>query len=182
MKQKITLLAVLFMILFSAACQQADNANYDALNPDHRNEQSETYSEDRKAQVGYVRYTREDLDVKNSSPEFVIDREEAADMITRIIMESGNFEETASLVTDREVIIAYEKNEDITETEAAELAERTVRSLLPDFYKVYPSANPNHMDEIHSLHREQTDNPLNHETIERIINIITEDKPEQDRR
>lgn len=179
MKKFILIHALLGIVLYLGGCGQTENSNeqLEILNPNNR---GEAVNEERRAKLGYVRYTKEDLAVQDNNNEINFDREQLADMITRTILQSGNFDEAASLVTDKEVVIAFEKRDDLDADLAAEIAGKTARSLLPSFYKIYTTDEPNHMDVIHSLHREQMNNKDDLQVIERVIEEIKADHAEQD--
>lgn len=183
MKNGFRTFIVLSSLLLLFACGQAEDTNeaLDRLDPDNRNQEG-SYNEERNAQLGYVRYTKEEMDVDNQNTEIVIDREQVADMITRMTLQSGNFDEVATLVTDRKVVIAYEKNDEAEEEDAADIATKTAASILPSFFEIYSSSNPYHMDEIHSLHQERTDSQEDQQVIERIIQGILEDNHQSSRR
>lgn len=179
MKKFILIHTLLGIVLFLGGCGQTENTNEQSeiLNPNNR---GEAVNEERRAEVGYVRYTKEELAVQDNNNEIHFNREQLADIITRTILQSGNFDEAASLVTDKEVVIAYEKRDDIDKSQAAEVTGMTARSFLPSFYKIYVTDEPNHMDVIHSLHREQTNNQDDLQVIERVIEEIKAGHNEQD--
>ncbi|MCF3943256.1 YhcN/YlaJ family sporulation lipoprotein [Oceanobacillus alkalisoli] len=181
MKKLILIHMLLGIVLYVASCGQTENTNeqLDILNPTNR---EESVNEERRAKLGYVRYTKEELAVNEDNSEFTMDREQMANIITRTIIKSGNFNEVASLVTDREIVIAYDKHDDLNENEATEIAKKTARSLLPSFYKIYTTDEPAHMDVIHSLHLEQTNNQSDLQVIEQIIQGLEDDNDERDGR
>lgn len=175
-----TLLALMTIFLFG--CSQNETSGDDQLDVLDPNNRQESVNEERSAQLGYVRYTKEEASVNDSDKEISIDRGLVADMITRTLLQTGSYGEVASLVTDKEVVITYEIDPEMTEAEAQDIAEKTARSILPSFYEIYTSSNPYHMDEIHSLHLEQTNTGGDNEVIERIINRLEEDNHEPNRR
>lgn len=183
MKKMSQIFIALSILLLLIACGQNDDANeaLDILDPDNRNPEGD-YDEERRAQLGYVRYTKEEMDVDDQNEEIVIDREQVADMITRMALQTGNFNEVATLVTDDKVVIAYEKEHGVDEKEAAAVATKTAQSILPQFFDIHTTSNPYHMNEIHSLHLERTDNKDDQQVIERIIQGIIEENQESHRR
>ncbi|MGJ9457496.1 YhcN/YlaJ family sporulation lipoprotein [Oceanobacillus sp. CF4.6] len=122
-------------------------------------------------QIGYVRYTKEQFenDTVNDDKEITIDRNEMADMITRIILKNNGFNEVATLVTDREVLIAYDRNENTAEEEAADIAKKTAMSIMPSYFDIYVSDNETLMQDIQSLHNSSTENRDYDNTINMII-------------
>lgn len=112
---------------------------------------------DRNQEIGYVRNRAEDLKLMdNAGNEVEIDREAMARIINKLLLQNGSFQETATLVTDRNVLIAYQKTEDLDENKAAEIARKTAESVMPRYYHVYVSGKPQHMRDLHSLHNSKT--------------------------
>ena len=172
---------VLISILLLFGCQQNQNANekLDILNP---NNMEQSIDEDRRAQVGYVRYTKEDVMVQHDDKQLSIDREQAADVITKALLQTKEYNEVATLVTDRNVIIAYDLATDSDSLVAEDIARKTVRSVLPSFYSVYTTSTPSHLDIIESLHNQTTNDKEHLEVIERIIDMIKEENQSEHRR
>ncbi|RKQ14550.1 hypothetical protein D8M05_12620 [Oceanobacillus bengalensis] len=113
---------------------------------------------DLNEQLGYVHYSKDEMDVNElNNVTSKIDRNQYADMITKIILQNDGFNEVATLVTDEEVLIAYEKNGDLEENAAADIAKRSADSLMPSFFEVYVSDNSSLMYDIQSLHNSTTD-------------------------
>lgn len=134
-----------------------------------RNQQTPADSETDN-RLGFVRYTKEKVDQdQDINRTTTIDRNHMADMITRIILRHGGFNEVATLVTGKEVLIAYEKRDDMDAKTAADVAKRTAMSILPRFFDVYVSDNPSLIGSIHSLHNETTTTNNYQNTIDQII-------------
>ncbi|GGB36538.1 hypothetical protein GCM10011409_12450 [Lentibacillus populi] len=93
-----------------------------------------------------------------------------ADMITRLILRNEGFDEVATLVTDEEVLIAYQKNDNLDDRTAADIASKTAKSTMPGFFDVYVSDNGTLMNDIQSLHNSSATNKNYDNTIEQIIN------------
>lgn len=176
--KKLNFLSIITCFLFIlVACQNETDESFDVLDP---GKPEDSYDHEQKAQLGYVRYTKDDLALEGEQEEIIINREQTADMITRLALQTDNFQEVATLVTDQEVIIAYEQNEESSEQEAAEVATKTAQSILPSFYKIHTTSHPYHMDVIHSLHLEQTNNTQDLQVIERLLEEIDEDNRHSD--
>ncbi|WP_067725737.1 YhcN/YlaJ family sporulation lipoprotein [Oceanobacillus damuensis] len=124
------------------------------------------------SQIGYVRYTKEQFESnsENQDKAITVDRHEMADMITRIILRNEGFDEVATLVTDQEVLIAYDRTEGSSEEEAADIATRTVMSIMPSYFDIYVSDNETLMYDLQSLHNSKTENRDYDNTINLIIN------------
>ena len=174
MKALITTLFIISFGLFTTGCQtqsmEENNEGTDILNPEN---QRDTADPELSAKLGYVRYTADEINQgTEAGTEITIDRTQMADIITRMLLRSGSFEEVASLVTDKEVVIAYERNPEIDEQIASDIASKTAASILPSFYRTYTTDNPLHMDDIHSLHLSTTDNKSDKQVIDGIINEV----------
>ncbi|WP_077317725.1 YhcN/YlaJ family sporulation lipoprotein [Virgibacillus proomii] len=120
--------------------------------------------------LGYVRYTKDEIDNDNENNRSIsIDRTEMANMITRIMLRGNSFEEVATLVTDNEVLIAYEKSADTNSERATEIAKKTATSIMPGYFDVYVTDNTNLIDDIQSLHNSRTTDGNYDNTIDNII-------------
>lgn len=133
--------------------------------------------------LGFVRYTKENVkmmhDTELDAPK--IDRNEKADTITKILLQNESFDEVATLVTDTEVLIAYDSLENVDVSELTTIAKKTAESIMPRYYDVYVSHQPQHMDLIHSLHNSYVDSESEH-TIKKIIKEmkLTPGEPEDE--
>lgn len=119
--------------------------------------------------LGYVNYTKDQFEQDPEQSHMDLDRNQMADSIARIILQHEAFDEIATLVTDREVLIAYEKNDTLTEDEAADFAKKSASSITPRFFDIYVSDNPVLIPQIHSLHNSTTKESDYDNTLEQII-------------
>ncbi|GAA0430818.1 MAG: YhcN/YlaJ family sporulation lipoprotein [Bacillota bacterium] len=120
--------------------------------------------------LGYVRYTKEQMENNTEKNHSVsIDRTEMANMITRIMLRGDAFDEVATLVTDEEVLIAYQKSGRYDQDRTADMAKRTAMSVMPRYFKVYVSDNTSLINDIHSLHNLSTTEGDYDNTIQSII-------------
>lgn len=165
---------VVFIVLFAlAGCANTDNAGDDPndaepLNPTR--EQQPPGDEELDEKLGYVRYTKDQVDNdRERNRNVTIDRNEMANMITRVILRNDGFAEVATLVTDEEVLIAYQKDEGIDENAAADIANKTAMSTMPGFFEIYVSDNEILIEDIESLSNSSTENRNYDNTIDRII-------------
>ncbi|MCT2535910.1 YhcN/YlaJ family sporulation lipoprotein [Aquibacillus koreensis] len=137
--------------------------------PDANNENNEISS-----QLGYVHYTEDEVKLDRETDHYIsIDRNRLADTITRLILQYDGFEDVATLVTDEEVLIAYDKPEDIETEKAASMVKKSAVSVLPSFFNVYVSDQPVTFRDIQSLKNSTTVDDDYENTLE---NIITEMK------
>jgi len=169
---KLILLSFIFISIMIAGCAPTENTNSEReeiaeeLNPTRNLEEP---ADEFDSELGYVRYTRDQLTNEQGNSEISIDRNEMADSITRIILGNNGFEEVATLVTDKEVLIAYKKNENISDDEAADIAKKTVLSIMPSYFNIYVSDNETLMQDIQSLHNSTSQNRDYDNTINSII-------------
>lgn len=142
------------LLLFTAACQQ-NAAENDSLTDEgttpitvsDRNTENDTNSN-----YGYVRRQRNDGENQEQRQEGVpyLDREALADSISRMASSLPNVEDTATLVTDKEVLISY-KTSAQDRSATADSVKRTALSVVPRYYHVYVSDNEKHLDLIERL-------------------------------
>ncbi|WP_156288516.1 YhcN/YlaJ family sporulation lipoprotein [Oceanobacillus salinisoli] len=158
MKKIIILILTVSSILFISACNvDTDNTMEerdqiaDELDPNR--DEVRTKNQDMNQQLGYVHYSKDEIneDAVNNR-EAKIDRPEMADMITRLILVNEGFEEVATLVTDQEVLVAYESEENSEQENTAQIARKTAESVMPSFYEIYVSDNESLIYDIQSLH------------------------------
>lgn len=168
MKKATLFISIISIFLILVACSGNESTTReseqiaDKLNP---NNQANTMDEsDKNQKLGYVRYSKDEIG-EDENPPITMDRNQYADMITRIILDNDGFNEVATLVTDQEVLIAYDKNDDLSVEQAADIAKRTAKSIMPGFFDIYVSDNESLMYDIQSLHNSTTnrqyDNTVN---------------------
>ncbi|MGY0693255.1 YhcN/YlaJ family sporulation lipoprotein [Virgibacillus sp. FSP13] len=136
---------------------------------DPAKEQAPT-NEEMDNKLGYVRYNKDQLNNDTEQNHSVrLDRTQMANTITRLILRNDGFDEVATLVTDEEVLIAYQKEDELDEQTAADIASKTAKSTMPGFFDVYVSDNTTLMNDIQSLHNSSTRNKNYDNTIDKII-------------
>ena len=172
---KAILIIMLTITTMLVGCTTFDNSEgdreqiLDELDPT-RNAPEPT-DDELSSKLGYVRYTKDQLDneLENGEQQLTIDRNEMADMITKIILRNNGFEEVATLVTDKEVLIAYQRNEELSAEEASDLCKKTAASILPGFFNIHVSDNETLMQDIQSMHQSTSENRNYDNTIKAII-------------
>ncbi|MFB4474330.1 YhcN/YlaJ family sporulation lipoprotein [Virgibacillus sp. SK37] len=180
MKKVFASITILYMLFVISACNTNDdtensiqdmqnrNQIQDQLNPNHKIQTPS--NQDINHQLGYVRYSKDEIDTQNlDNHEARIDRREMADMITRLILNNNGFNEVATLVTDQEVLIAYDRDNNSDSKLTKEVAQKTAESVMPRFYKVYVSDNKSLMYDIQSLHNSNTNRNYD-KLIQKLIN------------
>ncbi|QHT48716.1 hypothetical protein M662_13885 [Bacillus sp. SB49] len=156
-----------------AGCQETDESakqNKRADDPLNGNAM-DGYNEDGSdGQVGYVRFNQTQMERDDEEHhEIKVNREEMADMISRMILRYDNFDDVATVVTDNEVLVAYSKADDTDRETAADMVQKTAYSLVPSFYHVYVSDNPASFGDIQSLSTSTVYDENYNENIDSII-------------
>ncbi|WP_052158961.1 YhcN/YlaJ family sporulation lipoprotein, partial [Halobacillus sp. BBL2006] len=124
-------------------------------------------------QVGYVRFKKDQLDQsKEKNRQIKVNREQMADMISRMILRYDGFEDVATLVTDNEVLVAYQKPENHSREQAADMVQKTAYSLVPSFYHVYVSDDPSAFGDIQSVSTSTVYDEQYEEVIDSIVKKI----------
>ncbi|MBM7661432.1 hypothetical protein JOC85_002235 [Bacillus mesophilus] len=124
----------------------------------HMTDRNETYNtnnltgmdkDDVGTNYGYVRHQKSPIPGDNGELNEIaaIDREQIADTISKMAVMLPNVNDVATLVTDEEVLIAY-KTDTENRFETADQVKKTAMSVVPRFYHVYVSDQPNMIDEI----------------------------------
>ncbi|WP_404453933.1 YhcN/YlaJ family sporulation lipoprotein [Virgibacillus necropolis] len=166
-------IAILLCTMFISACgtmnQEAEQQEQiqNELDP-ARDDGPSSFNEENR--LGYVHYTRDQLNNDDENNHAAtMDRHKIADMISRIILRNEGFDEVATLVTDKEVLIAYGKNDELEDKTAADIAKKTALSIMPGFFHVYVSDNRSLIPDIQSLHNSNTQQGTYRNTITSII-------------
>ncbi|MEG7379082.1 YhcN/YlaJ family sporulation lipoprotein [Bacillus subtilis] len=132
---------------FDNAKQNAQNQTQNQTRPIHVSDRNEAFNRhDKNEQFGYVRYQKEQFDGEQQQVP-VMNREETAHMISSLTVQLPHIQEAATLVTDQEALVVYKtdsKNRELT----ADQVKKTAASVIPRYYHVYISDNPNHMQSI----------------------------------
>lgn len=165
---------LLLITLFMAGCatnQEAEEQEQirNELDPTRNDESTESFEEENR--LGYVHYKQDQVknDHNENNHTMTINRHKYADMITRTILRTEGFEEVATLVTDKEVLIAYGKNDELSDETAADIAKRTAMSIMPRYFDIYVSQNRSLIRDIQSLHNNNTQQGEHRNTITSII-------------
>ncbi|RHW42652.1 sporulation protein [Neobacillus notoginsengisoli] len=163
-----------------AGCAGGDTAgdNYGGvshLHPDNR--RSEVYGgekgqkrADKSQQFGFFRHQKSpimgDRSARRHPP--VMDRKKLARDIGRLSTDLPNVNDAAVLVTDDEVLVAYESDTDNREL-TADQVRKTAISVVPSFYHVYVSDNKMLIRDVETLSSLNTQNENATETIDAVI-------------
>lgn len=168
----------ILLFLFMIGCAQTDNdaANEQQLDPlDPAAERGSHEMNNQLNKLGYVRYKKDELNENNEQAHEVnINRDEIANMITRIILRNDDFNEVATLVTDEHVLIAYDVDENHSDEHTLDIAKQTAESIVPSYFEVYVSDDDVLMEDIHSLRNSSTDHKNDDNTLNAIIDQMKE--------
>ncbi|WP_374226345.1 YhcN/YlaJ family sporulation lipoprotein [Bacillus sp. sid0103] len=101
---------------------------------------------------GYVRHQKSPLMNDNTANDHytALDREQAANIISKISTDIPNVNDVATLVTDQEVLIAYNtdsKDRNLT----ADQVKKTAMSVVPRYYHVFVTDNKVLMRDVENL-------------------------------
>ncbi|GGC81525.1 hypothetical protein GCM10007216_10090 [Thalassobacillus devorans] len=124
-------------------------------------------------QLGYVRYDKSQIDPEGNYNTGV-NREETADMITKMVLTMDEIHDAGTLVTDDEVLVAYKKADDAERNQAADMVKKTVLSLVPRYYEVYVSDQESAFKDIQSLSNTSTSDQNYDNVLENIITRMRE--------
>ncbi|GAA0350344.1 YhcN/YlaJ family sporulation lipoprotein [Oceanobacillus sp. FSL W7-1293] len=161
MKKGFGIILLSFVMTLAACATDQNNSDSDPLDPNNRNPEMESNpNSPSRDQLGFVRYTQDEFKQDNTSEpkEIHVDREEMADMITRILLQNPDFKEVATLVTDEEALIAFEASDNLSKEMAIDNAEKTAMSVLPGYYTIHASNNRSLIQNIETLHYSVTEN------------------------
>ncbi len=101
---------------------------------------------------GFVRHQKSPLMNDNTANDqrTAIDREQLAHIISKYSVNLPNVQDASTLVTDKEVLVAYKtdsKNRNLT----ADQVKRTAMSVVPRYYHVYVTDNKTLMQDVENL-------------------------------
>ncbi|XJZ26813.1 YhcN/YlaJ family sporulation lipoprotein [Bacillota bacterium Lsc_1132] len=100
-------------------------------------------------QYGYVRQQKNPVN-DNNKQFAALDREQLANIISRLVTAIPNVHDAATLVTDQEVLIAYRTNANDRNL-TADQVKKAAMSAVPRFYHVYVTDNPNLIRDVENL-------------------------------
>jgi hypothetical protein len=99
---------------------------------------------------GYVRHQKSPVMNDNNNHYSPLDREQLANIISKLSTNVPNVHDVATLVTDQEVLVSYvtdTKNRNMT----ADQVKKTAISVVPRYFHVYVSDNKALMKDVESL-------------------------------
>jgi hypothetical protein len=156
--KKTVFIAGLFGIMALTACTIDDKAvdhanngiyqksgntiNVNDHQPELYNEGGEKSFKEKSDDFGYVRHSRNPVKGSESPDDHyaALDREQVANIISKLSTDVPNVDDVSTLVTGRDVLIVYKtdtKDRNLT----ADQVKRTAFSIVPSWYRVYVSDN-----------------------------------------
>ncbi|WP_285878721.1 YhcN/YlaJ family sporulation lipoprotein [Neobacillus mesonae] len=120
---------------------------------------------------GFVRHQKSPVMNDNSANDqrSAIDREQLAHLISKYSVNLPNVNDAATLVTDKEVLVAYAadtKDRKLT----ADQVKRTAMSVVPRYYHVYVTDNKSLMQDVENLASLNSTNRQAREQVNYVIN------------
>lgn len=153
-KLKNTLLFLTSFILLSACQMQHDAGEREMLkksgNTINVSDRTDMYNEKglpnekegKMTNFGYVRHTKKEVTRDGRSAEVhAINREQVAHIISSMAVQLPNVNDAATLVTDEEVLIAYQTDTK-NRSQTADQVKRTALSVVPSYFHIYVADNP----------------------------------------
>ncbi|WP_421381141.1 YhcN/YlaJ family sporulation lipoprotein [Bacillus salacetis] len=193
LKKKILAAGVISFSLLGAGCaddlaSDGDEIFHDNGNTINVNEEEDIYQEventehARGEQFGYVRHQKSPIAGRTISTDdmYTIDREKVADSISRMSVTLPRVQDASTLVTDEEVLIAYKtdaKDKDLR-FEVADQVKKSALSVVPRWYHVYVTDDPNLMQNVENLAAMDSDMANVNTAIDDTINLMLQDSPQ----
>ncbi len=171
MIKKVIGAAAVSTLLVLPACQMGAQPNDiyeesgDTINVGDRNEMNNRNRDTN--QFGYVRYQKSDVAndrTNRNNDAMYIDREGLADAISRMGRQLPAVDDIGTLVTDKNVLVAYD-TDSTDRNQTADMVKKTAISVVPRYYHVYVSDDPDMIDQIERF----GNNGSNNRNIEQII-------------
>ncbi len=171
------IIPLIIVLIMMAGCMENENKQETSKNEDTLNGNAmDSYNEEPlDGQVGYVRFKKDQLDQDvEQKRQIKVNKEQMADMISRMILRYDGFEDVATLVTDYEVLVAYQAPENHDREEAADMVQKTAYSMVPAFYRVYTSDKSSAFTDIQSVSTSTVYDDQYREVIDSIIKKMKE--------
>jgi hypothetical protein len=136
---------------------------------------SELYNENngknrnKSEDFGYVRHQKAPMGENMSNDHYsAVDREQLANIISKLSTDLPNVNDVATLVTDEEVLIAYDtdtKDRNLT----ADQVKKTALSVVPRYFHVYVTDNKNLIKNVESYANLDSDTPNIDSMVDKLI-------------
>jgi hypothetical protein len=193
LKKKILAAGFISFSLVGAGCaddfaSDGDEIFHDSGNAINVGEEEDIFREvgnnehARGEQFGYVRHQKSPIEGRTISTQnmYTIDREKVADSISRMSVTIPRVEDASTLVTDEEVLVSYKtdaKDKD-SRFEVADQVKKTALSIVPRWYHVYVTDDPNLMQNVENLASMDSDMNNVNTAIDDTINQMLQASPQ----
>lgn len=179
--KKLVVIAGLCTLTALSGCQK-DTANRDVYEESGNtinvnNKRHELYREGAAKDVrnvstsyGFVRHQKSPLMNDNTANDTysALDREQVANVISKLSVNIPHVNDVATLVTDQEVLVAYDTNSKDRKM-TADQVKRTAMSVVPRFYHVYVSDNQALMQDVENLASFDSNNRKARDSVNQVI-------------
>ncbi|MGG3737464.1 YhcN/YlaJ family sporulation lipoprotein [Aeribacillus pallidus] len=133
-------------------------------------------------EFGFVRHQKSPImgDTVTYDNMYLINREKAADAISKMSVTLPNVTDCSTLVTDEEVLIAYrtKATDDQSRFEVADQVKKTAMSVVPRWYHVYVTDDPQLLRDVENLSNMDADMRNANAAIEKTIELMLERSPQ----
>lgn len=131
----------------------------------------------KRAEFGYVRHEKAQVQAMNREPiAGYFDRDQLAEYITKMSLYVPGVQDVGTLVTHKHVLISYHADTE-NRVETAEQVKKSAEYLVPRFYDVYVSDEPEMMQNIERFRSMSTLSPNVDEVIEYTIHEMQQTNP-----
>ncbi|MCD7036264.1 YhcN/YlaJ family sporulation lipoprotein [Metabacillus sp. GX 13764] len=109
--------------------------------------------EGKMTNFGYVRHTKAEVTKNGKAAEIhAINREQLANIISSMAVQLPHVQDAAALVTDEEVMVAYQTDSK-KRSQTADQVKRTALSVVPAYFHIYVADNPEIIKQLQSYSR-----------------------------
>ncbi|HZG70842.1 MAG TPA: YhcN/YlaJ family sporulation lipoprotein [Chondromyces sp.] len=159
-----------------------NNNNNNNGNNDNRNNNNRHNNNNNSKAFGYVRQQSSPVPGETISQKDMptLDREKTADAISRLCLSNPGVKDSAVLVTDEEVLIAYDTDANTKKDRqyTAEQVRRTAESVVPSWYHIYVTDDTALRRDIENIASMDATRRNAHDTIDRTVKLMKEDSPQ----
>ncbi|MBS4208527.1 YhcN/YlaJ family sporulation lipoprotein [Bacillus sp. FJAT-50079] len=183
LQRTIPFLATIALLTACGTVAEKRNLYEKGDNTIHLERENEVYNQEMNdEQFGFVRQVK--TSVTDNKPEArevqLMNREEVANNISKIAITLPNVVDASVLVTDQEVLVAYEihNEEEQARFETADQVKKIALSAVPRWYHIYVTDDPSlrqNIANIASLNTRSTDKD---ETVKKTVKLMLERSPQ----
>ncbi|RFU67219.1 YhcN/YlaJ family sporulation lipoprotein [Bacillus sp. V59.32b] len=165
MKKSILTIGLGSLLVLSGCGDSRDNDQRTGIvdtTPTRLNAASQYYDEDYRGanndsdNFGYTRVNSGTGENENGTEAPTIDREQLADIISRLGNQIPDVNDVSTLVTDEEVLVVYDSDTN-NRNATADQVKRTALSIVPRYFHVYVSDNETLRQNIENFATQDTD-------------------------